>query len=218
MTDAVIVRVSVGQPAPLTFDQQTAVTGIVKHPVDGPVEVSELNLAGDGQEDLTDHGGRDKAIYAYTVSGYEYWARELNVDQLETSQFGENLEISGISDQDVLIGSRYRVGTVEVLVTQPRIPCFKLGLRMRDKTFPNRFLQSGRLGFYLRVVTPGQLQAGDQFTLIDAPAHGITVHGLWRIVFGEQASPDDVKRAISELKYLDEGWLRRLRVIAARHE
>lgn len=213
-----IVRVSVGQPAPLTFDQQTAVTGIVKHPVDGPVEVSELNLAGDGQEDLKDHGGRDKAIYAYTVSGYKYWARELNVGQLETSQFGENLEISGISDQDVLIGSRYRAGTVEVLVTQPRIPCFKLGLRMRDKTFPNRFLHAGRLGFYLRVVTPGQLQAGDQFTLIDTPAHGITVHGLWRIVFGEQASPDDVKRAISELKYLDEGWLRRLRVIAARHE
>ena len=175
----------------------------------------KFNLAGDGQEDLESHGGRDKAIYAFPTANNDYWKSDLGVDKLEASQFGENLEISDVSDQDIVIGSRFRAGTAEVVVTQPRIPCFKLGMRMRDENFPNRFLRSGRLGFYLRVAKTGQLQAGDPFVLLDAPSHGITVYGLWQIVFGNQKRGSQAKRALSELKHLDEGWLRRLRLIAA---
>jgi len=203
-----IVQVCVGRPAEVIFKGKTVTTGIFKSPVDGVVELKPLNLAGDGQADLTVHGGRDKAVYAYSQDHYEYWGKELGVDELEDAQFGENLTVTGFSEDEVTIGDRYKIGTAIVTVTQPRLPCFKLGIRMGDESFPKRFLDSGRMGMYLRVEEEGALQCGDTFDLIDRPAHGISLHDLWRTVFRDDG---DAQLALEHLPHLDAGWLRRLR-------
>jgi MOSC domain-containing protein YiiM len=203
-----IAQVCVGGPTAIDVNGKTVLTGIFKSPVEGSVEVKLFNLAGDGQADLTVHGGRDKAIYAYSQEHYGHWTKELGVDTLEDAQFGENLTVAGLSENEVVIGDSYKVGTAIVTVTQPRLPCFKLGIRIGDKSFPRRFLDSGRLGMYLRVVEEGALQCGDTFDLIDRPAHGITLHDLWRTIFHDDG---DAKLALEQLPHLDAGWLRRLR-------
>lgn len=203
-----IVQVCVGEPADVEFDGKIVTTGIFKSPVEGSVEVSSLNLVGDGQADLTVHGGRDKAIYVYSQDHYDYWARELGVGKLEDAQFGENLTVTGLSEDEVVIGDRYKVGSTTVTVAQPRLPCFKLGIRIGDKAFPKQFLDSGRLGMYLRVTEEGALQCGDTFELIDRPDHGISLHDLWQTVFRNEGDAD---LALENLAHLDAGWLRRLR-------
>ena len=179
--------------------------------MDGIVAVNLLHLDGDGQADLKAHGGRNKAIYVYPGCHYETWEKELGTGSLDAAQFGENLTVSGMSETNVIIGSRYKLGTAQVTVTQPRLPCFKLGVRMNDPSFPNKFISSGRLGFYLRVEEVGQLQAGDTFTLLDRPAHGISVHNLWQFVFGEEPMDGGAERVLHNLSRLDSGWRRRLR-------
>ena len=171
-----------------------------------------LNLEGDRQADLSVHGGRDKAIYVYPQEHYASWARELGVADLEPAQFGENLTVAGGIESAVIVGDVYGIGSATVEVAQPRIPCFKLGIRMQDKTFPNRFLASGRLGFYLRVREGGRLGRGDEFELIDRPSHGISVQDLWRAVIRD---PDAgiAARALELLPRLDAGWKRRLREV-----
>jgi MOSC domain-containing protein YiiM len=203
-----IVQVCVGRPAAVEFDGKTVSTGIFKSPVVGKVEVRWLNLAGDGQADLTVHGGSNKAVYVYSQDHYEYWAKEIGVAALEDAQFGENLTVAGLSESDVIIGDRYKIGSAIVTVTQPRLPCFKLGVRVGDAAFPRRFLESGRLGMYLRVEEEGVLQCGDTFDLIERPAHGISLHALWRMVFRDDG---DANLALQHLAHLDAGWLRRLR-------
>lgn len=203
-----IVQVCVGGPAEVSFDGKSVTTGIFKTPVDGSIVVNLLNLTGDGQADLTVHGGRDKAIYAYSQDHYANWAKELGVDALEDAQFGENLTVAGLSEEEVIIGDRYRIGTAVVTVTQPRLPCFKLGIRFGDDKFPQRFLNSGRLGMYLRVEEEGALQCGDTFDLVHRPEHGISLHNLWQTVF---RNAGDADLALENLPHLDAGWLRRLR-------
>ena len=203
-----IVQVCVGRPTEVSFNGKSVTTGIFKSPVDGSNVVNLLNLIGDGQADLTVHGGRDKAIYAYSQGHYAYWAKELGVDALEDAQFGENLTVAGLSEEEVIIGDRYKIGTAVVTVTQPRLPCFKLGIRIGDETFPQRFLNSGRLGMYLRVEEEGALQCGDTFDLIDRPDHGISLHDLWQTVFRNEG---DANLALENLAHLDAGWIRRLR-------
>lgn len=207
-----IVQVCVAEPQFVTFEGRSTETGIFKKPVDGQVAVGLLNLEGDRQADLSVHGGRDKAIYVYPQEHYASWARELGVADLEPAQFGENLTVAGGIESAVIVGDVYRIGSATVEVAQPRIPCFKLGIRMQDKTFPNRFLASGRLGFYLRVREEGRLGRGDEFELIDRPSHGISVQDLWRAVIRD---PDAgiAARALELLPRLDAGWKRRLREV-----
>lgn len=188
-------------------------TGIWKHPVDGQVAVHPLGIEGDGQADLTVHGGRDKAVYVYPDKHYPTWAQEIGADGLEPAQFGENLTVTEVDESSVRIGDRFRFGTVEAVVAQPRLPCFKLAIRMGDKTFPQRFLKSGRLGFYLRIDTPGETRAGDAFERIGKAGHEFTISRLWNTVFGDRDA-DDAARALELLPHLDEGWERRLRMIA----
>lgn len=203
-----IVRVCVGRPGEVSFGGKVITTGIFKSALDGSVAVKRSNLAGDGQADLTVHGGRNKAIYAYPHDHYRYWADELAVNALEDAQFGENLTVSGWSESEVVIGDRYKIGSAVVTVTQPRLPCFKLGIRLDDAGFPKRFLDSGRLGMYLRVEEEGALQCGDTFELIDRPTHGISLYDLWQTVFRDNG---DANLAMKQLLHLDEGWRRRLR-------
>ena len=203
-----ILQVSVSEPKEVQFNGQLVRTGIFKSPIDGVVAVSSLNLAGDGQADLKVHGGRNKAIYVYSQDHYSVWAGELGRTDLDTAQFGENLTVSGMTEPEVVIGDRYRIGSAEVTVTQPRLPCFKLGVRMNDKLFPKRFLNSGRLGFYLRVDKEGLLQRGDEFELLDRPSHRITIRKLWAIIFED--SGDEAADALRQLAHIDVGWIKRL--------
>ncbi len=208
-----ILSVCVAEPATVSFAGKDVATSIFKRPVTGPVDVGSDGLTGDRQANLTNHGGPDKAMYAYPVEHYEYWQRALGRTQLEPAQFGENLTVSDALDEDVVIGSRYRIGHIVVRVTQPRIPCFKLGIRLADERFPNQFWEAGRLGYYLAVEQGGWLDAGMHGDLLDAPAHGITVSDLHRIVVNKETSR--ARRAIQDLADLDGGWLRRLRQVLA---
>lgn len=203
-----IERICVGLPRTVEIDGESVRTSIFKSPVSESVAVSKQNIAGDRQADLTVHGGRDKAIYVYSTDYHQVWAGELGVGTLEDSQFGENLSVTGCTDEQVVIGSRYRLGDVEVTVTQPRIPCFKLGIRLNDRTFPQRFWAAGRLGFYARVDTEGSIAQGQAVELVDKPGHGISIRSLYDIVTSGRA--EDARFALDTLVDLDDGWLRRL--------
>jgi MOSC domain-containing protein YiiM len=203
-----IREICVGKPQLVDVDGKAILTSIFKTPVTGRVAVGSTNIEGDEQSDLTVHGGRNKAIYVYSDEYSPDWVSEFGVDALEPSQFGQNLAVTAGTDDAVVIGSQYRIGDVITRVTQPRIPCHKLGVRMGDPDFPNRFWQAGRLGFYLRVDTGGHFEAGDRFELLEQPEHGITVQALYGIVSGDFGRASE---AMQQLEHLDSGWQRRLR-------
>lgn len=214
---AMIHAVCIGMPATVRHNGKDVETGIFKAPVDERVCVTETGITGDGQADLRVHGGRDKAVYVYSYDHYPAWADELGVESLEPSQFGENLMVSGVNEADVCVGDRYRFGTVTAVVAQPRLPCYKLGIRMGDDKFPAVFLQKGRLGFYLRIDGEGETAAGDPFERVGRAAHGITVTALWQTVFHKHAGEETREKAarcLELMPHLDEGWRRRLRARA----
>jgi MOSC domain-containing protein YiiM len=146
-----LLSVNVGLPREVSWKGKTVMTGIFKEPVQGRVMVRSLNLDGDGQADLTVHGGVDKAVYAYPVEHYDYWRQELPDTDLPWGMFGENLTIEGVLEQGVNIGDRFRMGTAAVMVTQPRMPCYKLGIKFGRTDIVKRFLDSQRSGFYFSV-------------------------------------------------------------------
>lgn len=159
-------------------------TGIYKRPTDERLRVLRQHIDGDGQADLSAHGGDNKAVYGYPHEHYVTWAAELGRDDLTPGQFGENLTTVGLLEREVGIGDVFRVGSATLQVSQPRSPCFKLGIRMGDPTFVRRFLQSGRPGFYFRVVEEGSIGAGDTLERIDEGETGISVYELWDLSFG----------------------------------
>lgn len=214
--DSRILEISIGRPATVDYEGREVSTGIFKSAVQGPVHVTRDGMLGDGQADLTVHGGHDKAVYVYPDRHYATWAAELGVAALATSQFGENLRVDGWTEQTVAIGDRFRFGSVTAIVSQPRLPCFKLGIRMGDDDFPRRFLQSGRLGWYLRIEAEGETAAGDTFSRISRASHGITVERLWRIVFCGEGGAIEAAACLDSLPHLDAGWQRRLRQLARR--
>lgn len=156
-----VVSLNVGRPRPVAWDGGEVLTGIYKDPVSNRRVVRRTNIEGDGQADLRVHGGVDKAVYLYPLEHYAYWAAELGVDAFPHGQFGENLTSEGLLEDDVCIGDVFRIGTALLEVSQPRSPCYKLGIRMNDPGFPARFTASGRIGFYLRVLEEGEIAAGD---------------------------------------------------------
>lgn len=166
--------VNVGLPRPVSWRGHTIQTAIWKSPVLGPVAVQATNVEGDRQGDPRVHGGPDKAVYAYATIDYDWWEGELG-RSLDPGTFGENLTVSGLDLVDAVVGERWRIGEVLLEVTQPRIPCFKLGLRMQDGGFPRRFAHAGRPGTYLRVLQEGRLRAGDPVEVVHRPDHGVTV-------------------------------------------
>ena len=147
------------------------------------VHVARLNLDGDRQADLTVHGGPDKAVYVYDLSGYAHWRRELS-RELPYGQFGENLTVEGMPETEVRIGDAYRIGTALLQVSQPRSPCFKLAMKMEMPTFPRMFLAAGRTGFYFRVLEEGEVGAGDAIELVSREAGEITVLEATRQLYG----------------------------------
>ena len=171
---AQIVSIQVGKPAELRSGDESVISGIVKNRVDGPVMVRTLNIDGDGQADLRVHGGVDKAVYCYPLEHYEPWQAELG-RTLEHGNFGENLTVSGLLESELHIGAMLAVGDAVLQVSQPRLPCFKLGMRMNSKRIVVQFQRSGRSGFYCRVIKEGIIEAGQAIEILDAAESGLTV-------------------------------------------
>ena len=170
-----LISVNVGATRMIEFEGRTFRTGIFKTPVSGPVSVGRTKLEGDGQADLNSHGGVDKAVYLYPVEHYPFWRQELNEEIAQLGSFGEHLTTEGLLEDVVCIGDPFQVGTTIVQVTPPRTPCYKLAARFNRPDLPGRFLKTGKSGFYLRVLDPGQVTADDRFSLCDRDPHPISV-------------------------------------------
>src|SRR5580692_1153830 len=165
-----LLSVNVGLPQDLTWHGRTVYTAVWKKPVEGPVQVRWLNLDGDGQGDLAGHGGEQRAVFVYQIESYQYWQDQLGRDDFEYGQFGENFTVTGLGDDQVCIGDRYRIGEALFEVTQPRVTCYRVGIRMNDPQIPALLVSRHRPGFYLRVLREGAVQAGDD---IVPPAAGL---------------------------------------------
>ncbi len=202
-----IVSVNVSMPKVVQDARGHQVeTGIFKAPVEGRVRVRTLNLEGDGQADLSVHGGVDKAVYLYPHAHYATWAAELGRDDLRYGQFGENLTVDGdLTEDAVHVGDIFRVGHAVLQVTQPRSPCFKLNLRMLMPTFGKLFLQSGRVGYYARVLEEGDVAAGDAIALLEAEPHAVSVRDLSNLWYYDEDNLELLQRAVN-VEALSPGW------------
>jgi MOSC domain-containing protein YiiM len=175
-----VVSVNVGRPRQFQYDGRNVKSAIWKSPVSGRVMVRGINLDGDDQADRKAHGGHDKAVYAYAIEDARWWEQELG-RILQYGEFGENLTTEGIAVNDALIGERWAIGTAVFEVSEPRVPCWRLGVRMNDPTFVRRFTEALRPGAYLRIVIEGDLSARDEMRVIQRPDHGVTVRDVFRI-------------------------------------
>ncbi|MDQ4134047.1 MAG: MOSC domain-containing protein [Actinomycetota bacterium] len=184
LTAGVVTSVNVGAARRVTAGGRTVDTGIWKAPVTGPVAARGVNLDGDEQADRQVHGGPDKAVYAYGIDDYAWWEHELG-RSLGPGTFGENLTIEGLGVSTAVVGERWKIGSAEFEVCQPRSPCGKLGIRMGDPQFPRRFTRAGRPGAYLRIAVEGTVTAGDVVSVLRRPAHGVTVADVAEVVEGD---------------------------------
>ena len=200
-----LLSVSVGLPREIEWKGKFIRTSIFKAPVLGRVRVTKLNLEGDQQSDLSVHGGIEKAVYAYPSEHYPFWREELPGVDLPWGAFGENLTTEGLIEDAVHIGDRFRIGSAEFVVTQPRMPCFKLGIRFGRADIVKRFLRSGRAGFYFAVREEGEVSAGDSIELLARDEHGVTVADVVNLYTADAANQDLLRR-VSELSALPESW------------
>lgn len=210
-----IISVNVAMPQVVTIDDKDVPTSIFKQPVHGPVMLRALNFDGDAQGDLQAHGGPDQAAYVYPWEHYAYWSRDLGMLGMGPGQFGENLTISGLSEDTVRIGDEFTIGEAVVMVSQPRTPCYKLAHKMGLPEFPKQFLASGRVGFYLRVVREGVITAGDPVVLTRSDPAALTVREISRLRYFERDDMDGFCRA-AETAALSEGWRKAFAEMAAR--
>jgi MOSC domain-containing protein YiiM len=195
-----VISVNVGAIRELEWRGQTVRTAIWKHSIDGPVALRGVNAAGDDQADRTVHGGPDKAVYAYSIEDYDFWAKD-EPFEVGPGVFGENLTVRGLDLTGALVGDRWRVGTALLEVAQPRLPCFKLGIRVGDPRFLKRFQLAIRPGAYLRIIEEGVIQAGDRVHVIERPSHAVTM-GL----MAESVRDEAKARAIQAAPQLPENW------------
>ena len=200
-----IVSVNVGLPRAVAWQGKLVTTGIFKEPVAGPVMLRRLNLDGDQQADLSVHGGLDKAVYAYPSEHYEYWRAQFPEMDLPWGMFGENLTTEGLGETTVHIGDRFRMGEAEVMATEPRMPCYKLGLKFGRIDIIKRFLASRRTGFYFSVVREGLLSAGDAVELTGGAQSEISVADITALYAFEKDNLEKLRRA-TELEALPESW------------
>jgi MOSC domain-containing protein YiiM len=209
--DMKLISVSVGTPQIVDAGDETYVTtAIFKKPVEGRVKVNELNLEGDAQADLRVHGGWSKAVYVYPYEHYALWAKELLDVRLEPANFGENLTTEGMLENEVFIGDRLRIGTAEFAVTEPRMPCYKLGIRFGRKDIIRRFLQSRRSGFYLTVLETGEIGAGDEIRFISRDVNKVSVNDIVRLYVQDKDDKETMNRALN-VEILPEGWKKTFR-------
>jgi MOSC domain-containing protein YiiM len=203
-----IVSLNTGLPREVPWHGMKVTTGIYKQPVEGRVALRTLNLDGDRQADLTVHGGAYKAVYCYPLVHYDYWTRELPHRDLPMAIFGENFTTDGLLEDSVYVGDRFSIGSAEVVVTQPRLPCYKLGIRFESDDMVRRFLASGRTGFYLGVTREGEVGAGDEIKVIARDPNAVPVSEITRLYIAKRYSARDVaslQRAL-RVEALPESW------------
>ncbi len=201
-----VLSVNVARPREVLWANQAVSTGIFKQPVSGPVRLRRLNLDGDEQADLTVHGGPYKAVYAYPTEHYAYWREQLPAVELPAGAFGENLTLEGLLESAVHIGDRFRIGTAEIVATQPRLPCYKLGIKFGRMDIVKRFADSRRTGFYFSVAREGELRAGDAIELLAHNESSLTIAEVARLYLsGGDDDREEMRQAV-ELESLPESW------------
>ena len=200
-----IISVNVGLPREILHEGRTIKTGIFKDPVEGRVRVRALNLAGDEQADLTVHGGPSKAVYVYPSEHYEFWRKELPQTALPWGMFGENLTSEGLLENDLNVGDRLCAGSAEFMVTEPRLPCYKLNVKFGRDDIVKRFLKSRRTGFYCAVLREGEIGAGDATHFLNRADHGVRVADITRLYAFDRNDTAAMRRA-AEIKSLPESW------------
>lgn len=200
-----LLSVNVGLPREVQWKGRRVLTGIFKEPVEGTIKVRSLNLDGDRQADLTVHGGPDKAVYAYTAEHYDFWRKELPDMDLPFGVFGENLTVEGLFENEVNIGDRLRIGTVLFEVRQPRLPCYKLGIRFGRDDILKKFLQSDRSGIYFGVLEEGEITVGDKIEFVSRDENQIKVIDIVHLYTNEKENIDLLERAI-KVEALPESW------------
>ena len=201
---AKVISLNVGLPRTVSFHGQAVTTGIFKEPVKGRIKLKRLNLEGDKQADLTVHGGPDKAVYAYPAEHYDYWKKRLPHMKLPWGMFGENFTTEGLLEDQVNIGDVFRVGSSEVVATQPRMPCYKLGVKFGHMDIIRQFMNSKLTGIYFRVLKEGVVGAGDAIKLISRDENNVTVKDIVQLVTDE-ANITTLRRAV-HIEALAEGW------------
>lgn len=200
-----LLSVNVSPPKEIRYRGRTVETGIFKEAVAGRTMLRTLNLDGDGQADLENHGGPFRAAYAYSQENYDFWRVEAGLEKLLPGAFGENFTVSGLSERAVHIGDIFRIGEALVQVSQPRPPCYKLGIRLDRPRFPKMFLASGRVGFYMRVLDEGYVAAGDQIELVKTDANRMTVADVVHLLYFDTTNKEAARKA-SELEALTPRW------------
>jgi len=200
-TVATVLSVNVGRAREFDFNGRPAKSAIWKSPVAGRIAARGVNLEGDDQADRTAHGGPDKAIYAYAVEDTRWWKEKLG-RSLQYGEFGENLTTEGVAVNDALVGERWAIGTAVFEVSEPRIPCWRLGVRMNDQGFVRRFTEALRPGTYLRIILEGALGAGDEIRILERPDHDMTIRDIFRIYTRDR---EEVERLLA-VPRISESW------------
>ena len=200
-----LISLNVGLPRDVVWQGRTVHTGIWKHPVDGPRRARRLNVDGDGQGDLAGHGGEQRAVFVYQLDSYRYWEQELGRDDFEFGQFGENFTIEGLADDEVCIGDRYRIGDAEFEVTQPRVTCYRVGIRLNDPRIPALLVSHRRPGFYLRVLREGDVRAGDEIVKLASGPESMTVAEVDALLYLPGHPRQQLLRAL-RIPALSPGW------------
>jgi MOSC domain-containing protein YiiM len=203
-----LVSLNVGLPREVTWHGTVVTTGIFKQAVPGRIELRKLNLDGDRQADLSVHGGESKAVYCYPLEHYDYWKKELPGRALPMGVFGENFTVEGMLEDSIHLGDQFSIGSAEVVVTQPRMPCYKLGLRFEADDMVKRFLVSARTGFYVAVRREGSVGEGDEIELIARDPEAVPVSAIMRLYTEKNYSDADIAWARRALRVaaLPEGW------------
>lgn len=205
---AKVISLNVGLPRTVNFRGQTVTTGIFKEPVRGRIRLKRLNLDGDKQADVTVHGGPDKALYSYPAEHYDYWIRRLPNMKLPWGMFGENITTEGLLEDQVNIGDVFQVGSSEVVATQPRMPCYKLGVKFGRMDMVRQFMESKLTGIYFRVLKEGDIGAGDEINLVRRDDNNVTVKDIVQLISGE-GDVTTIRRAFN-IKALPEVWRKEL--------
>jgi MOSC domain-containing protein YiiM len=210
---ATLVSVNVGLPREIAWQGQTIFTGIWKEAVEGPRTVRRLNVDGDGQGDLLGHGGVHRAVYVYQLDSYRYWQGQMQRDDFTFGQFGENFTVDGLGDDEVCIGDRYRIGSALFEVTQPRVTCYRVGIRMDEPRMAALLVAHGRPGFYFRVLEEGEVRAGDDVTRIATGDEAMTVADINALLYlAGRHDVEQLRRAL-RIPALSPGWQASLRAL-----
>ena len=212
-----LVSVNVGMPKDVQWRGKTVYTGIWKTPVDGPVMARRLNLDGDGQGDLAGHGGEQRAVMVYQTESYDFWKAFLKRDDLMPGHFGENFTVAGLSDEEVCIGDRYRIGDAEFEVTQPRVTCYRVGLRLDEPEMPNLLVAQHRPGFYFRVISEGKVQAGDDIVRTRRGRHELSVADVDALLYLPDRNIEQLRKIV-DVPALSPGWQQSFNDLLAAHD